>query len=446
MLKRLSTFLPLLLLLGGVDGLEAANPLTEELASVHGKASAGDAYYQGALALFHRHGERGLHVNLVEAEKWSRMAAKKNGAFGYCVLAGIELEKGNLERGRYLYDEAYLNSGLLALARKDDPLGLFCLGMIEMDNPPRNFPKAIRLLNKSAKQGFGAAQSTLGMLYFTGIGVKKNSQVAIRWSSMGARIHSPLGMFYLGMAYSIGDGVPFEEDLAVRWLRAAADRNLPMAQLTLGMKYATGEGLPRNLEAAVGWMERAAESGSMEAKLQLRKYKVLLERSKKAVSSVKLEMDNRTLSQIAASKTQATNDKDENSTKAQDNEPQITLTPEELASPIVFARRAISVEKNPAKAIRLLRGPAKAGNSEASSLMGNLYYRDKEFEKARSWFQAAARDGDVEAQRYLGMIFFLGQGVEQDYAQASLWLGKATQGGDTQAPRYLRIVNQFYKP
>ena len=55
MLKRLSTFLPLLLLLGGVDGLEAANPLTEELASVHGKASAGDAYYQGALALFHRH-------------------------------------------------------------------------------------------------------------------------------------------------------------------------------------------------------------------------------------------------------------------------------------------------------------------------------------------------------------------------------------------------------
>ena len=78
--------------------------------------------------------------------------------------------------------------------------------------------------------------------------------------------------------------------------------------------------------------------------------------------------------------------------------------------------------------------------------MGNLYYRDKEFEKARSWFQAAARDGDVEAQRYLGMIFFLGQGVEQDYAQASLWLGKATQGGDTQAPRYLRIVNQFYKP
>ena len=51
----------------------------------------------------------------------------------------------------------------------------------------------------------------------------------------------------------------------------------------------------------------------------------------------------------------------------------------------------------------------------------------------------------MEAQRFLGMIFFLGQGVEQDYAQASHWLGKASAGGDTQAPRYLRIVEQFYK-
>ena len=131
-------FSTLLVFVGSfAGGLAAyAAPLTEELATVHGKANAGDAYYQGALSLFHRHGERGLHVNLPEAEKWARLAAKKDGAFGFCALAGIELEKGNLERGRYLYDEAYLNSGLLALARQNDPLALFCLSMIEMDNPP----------------------------------------------------------------------------------------------------------------------------------------------------------------------------------------------------------------------------------------------------------------------------------------------------------------------
>ena len=104
------------------------------------------------------------------------------------------------------------------------------------------------------------------------------------------------------------------------------------------------------------------------------------------------------------------------------------------------------MDKNPTKAIRLLKGPARAGDSEASRLLGTVYYRAKEFEQARSWFQSSAKGGDVEAQRFLGMIFFLGQGVEQDYAQASHWLGKASAGGDTQAPRYLRIVEQFYKP
>ena len=439
--KFLSAFLVFVGILAG--GTAVAAPLSEELATVHGKANAGDAYYQGALALLHRHGERGLNVNLAEAEKWARLAAEKDGAFGFCVLASLELQKGNHERGRFLYDEAYLNSGLLALARDNDPLALFCLSMVEMDNPPRNFPKAIRLLHKSADLGLGIAQGTLGMLYFTGIGVKKNSQLAVRWSSKAARSQSPLGMFYLGIAYSVGDGVPFDEDLAARWLRAAADRNLSMAQLTIGMKYATGEGLPRNLEAAVGWLERATTNGSAEAKLQLRKYRVLLERGKNAPSSVQL--DERSLSEIVALRNPGTRKNEKNAT-SEAAPPAILLTPEELADPVTYARRALTIEKNPGKALHLLRGPARSGNAEACRLLGNLHYQAKEFDQARSWFEGAAKRGDVEAQRFLGMIFFLGQGVKQDYAQASIWLDKAAKGGDTQAPRYLRILEQFYKP
>lgn len=433
--------------MAGVNSL-LASPLSEELATVHGKAQAGDAYYQGALALFHRHGERGLNVNVNQAEKWARLAAEKDSAFGLCALAGIELEKGNSERGRYLYDEAYLNTGLLALARDNDPLALFCLSMIEIDNPPRNFPKAIRHLSKSADLGLGAAQSTLGMLYFTGIGVKKNSQMAIRWCSKGARMHSPLGMFYLGMAYSVGDGIDYNEDIAGRWLRAAADRNLPMAQLTLGMKYATGEGITRNLEAAVGWLKKAAENGSSEAKLQLRKYRILLENAQKGESTAIIDLDQRPLAQIASQKTSLVSmnpDKNATTTPVVTSE-SAALSSKELADPITYARKALTLEKNPTKAIRLLRGPARSGDSEASRLLGTIYYRTKEFEQARTWFQSSANGGDAEAQRFLGMIFFLGQGVKQDYAQASHWLGKASSGGDTQAPRYLRIVEQLYKP
>ena len=111
------------------------------------------------------------------------------------------------------------------------------------------------------------------MIYFSGIGVKKDPQSAIKWCSRAARDKLPLGMFYLGMAYSIGDGVAQNDDYALRWIRAAADRQLTMAQLTLGMKLATGDGTEKNLESAVKWLEKAASQGkSPEAKLQLRRY------------------------------------------------------------------------------------------------------------------------------------------------------------------------------
>ena len=69
-----------------------------------------------------------------------------------------------------------------------------------------------------------------------------------------------------------------------------------------------------------------------------------------------------------------------------------------------------------------------------------------DFETAFREFSRAAEAGLDLAQYNLAILYFTGQGVEQDYAQASHWLGKASAGGDTQAPRYLRIVEQFYKP
>ena len=196
--------------------------------------------------------EKGLAIDLLEAERWGKMAGEKQGSLGLCTLAALELERRNTERGRFLYDEAYLHSNLRSVVKNDDPIALFCMGMIEIDNPPRNFSKGIRQLTKSAEMGFPTAQATLGMIYFSGIGVKKDPELAIKWCSRAAREKLPLGMFYLGMAYAIGDGIGQNDDYALRWIRAAADRQLTMAQLTLGMKYATGDGTDKNLEVAVG--------------------------------------------------------------------------------------------------------------------------------------------------------------------------------------------------
>ena len=70
----------------------ASSILDESLSSIQTTALNGDSHYQGALALFHKHGERGLTVDMQEAKRWASIAAEKEGALGLAVLAAIELD------------------------------------------------------------------------------------------------------------------------------------------------------------------------------------------------------------------------------------------------------------------------------------------------------------------------------------------------------------------
>ena len=84
-------------------------------------------------------------------EDGPKIAAEKEGALGLAVLASIELEAGKVEKGRFLYDEAYLHSNLRSLGKAKDALALYCLGMMEIDNPPINVPKALRHIEAAAE-------------------------------------------------------------------------------------------------------------------------------------------------------------------------------------------------------------------------------------------------------------------------------------------------------
>ena len=106
---RISYFFRLLILLLGFAPFHSQGKskiLNESLATIQAKALKGDVYYQGALGLFYKNGEHGLPIDMEEAARWVRMAANKEGALGLATMAAIELEKGNTERGYFLYDEA----------------------------------------------------------------------------------------------------------------------------------------------------------------------------------------------------------------------------------------------------------------------------------------------------------------------------------------------------
>jgi TPR repeat protein len=52
---------------------------------------------------------------------------------------------------------------------------------------------------------------------------------------------------------------------------------------------------------------------------------------------------------------------------------------------------------------------------------------------ALAQLRAAAQSGDANAQYWLGIMYDLGQGVPQDYAQALSWFRKSAEQGDADA-------------
>ena len=65
---------------------------------------------------------------------------------------------------------------------------------------------------------------------------------------------------------------------------------------------------------------------------------------------------------------------------------------------------------------------ADEGNVNAQYYIGKLYYKgkgiEKDYKKAFEYLKKAAEQGHVDAQYYLGKCYYDGKGVEKDYVKA----------------------------
>jgi TPR repeat protein len=57
-------------------------------------------------------------------------------------------------------------------------------------------------------------------------------------------------------------------------------------------------------------------------------------------------------------------------------------------------------------------------------------YQTTVYAQQRDQWEAQARQGDLKAQRQLGMMYYLGQGMDPDFDLAYEWLTKAADRGD----------------
>src|SRR5262249_19022911 len=107
-----------------------------------------------------------------------------------------------------------------------------------------------------------------------------------------------------------------------------------------------------------------------------------------------------------------------------------------LASPADGAAEAEAAFQKAeyAKALRIARPLAEAGDPRAETVLGSAYYRGRSVpqndSEAAKWFRLAADKGNAVARFTLGVMYGEGRGVPQDYAEAARWYRRAAGQGD----------------
>ena len=95
-------------------------------------------------------------------------------------------------------------------------------------------------------------------------------------------------------------------------------------------------------------------------------------------------------------------------------------------------------------AYKLFKPGAEAGDSEAQNYLGVLYYLglgvNRDLPKALHWYEKAALQGHPEAQFNYGLMFHNAYGTEHDMTNAFKWYYASYRQGNRNAERYMNSL------
>ncbi|EKO3583900.1 sel1 repeat family protein [Vibrio metschnikovii] len=84
-----------------------------------------------------------------------------------------------------------------------------------------------------------------------------------------------------------------------------------------------------------------------------------------------------------------------------------------------------------------LRQQAEQGYSDAQFVLGLMYYDGEwipqNYQQAMFWYRKAAEQGHSDAQFNLGFMYYDGEWIPQNYQQAMFWYRKAAEQGHSNA-------------
>jgi hypothetical protein len=104
--------------------------------------------------------------------------------------------------------------------------------------------------------------------------------------------------------------------------------------------------------------------------------------------------------------------------------------------------------RNYAQALKEITPLARAGNADAQHLLGLMYYMgqgvQKDYKQAFGWHYKAAVQGKADAQYVIGAMYYTGNAVPQDQKLAVSWFRKAAEQGHAGAQHALGLMYRYH--
>ncbi len=131
---------------------------------------------------------------------------------------------------------------------------------------PRDAAKMMsHLWEAAAALNHPEAQSKIGYCFENGLGVARDTGMAVKWYRRAADQKYAPAMVNLGHCYTVGKGLPMDRDSAFNCYKVAADMKHPDALYHLAVCYANGLGVEEDAAQAVALYTEAADAGHAHA-------------------------------------------------------------------------------------------------------------------------------------------------------------------------------------
>ena len=134
----------------------------------------------------------------------------------------------------------------------------------------KNYAAALREFLPVAKNGDGAAQGYVGVIYQYGLGVAADFEKAVKWYSQAANNGDTMAQRILGDLHAEGAWGTRDDTAAAEWYELAAEAGDIDAMRKLGNMYLEGRGVRRDNNLAAKWLQHAAGQEDLQARELLR--------------------------------------------------------------------------------------------------------------------------------------------------------------------------------